>query len=337
MLSSRFSLLLLVFLIVLWLSFQGVLFQPMKAYRFLTRKKIFPAVSNACVCRQVDQSPSFQWGIRHPNVHIYVLITGGLGNTLMAFSCALEAARSLGIKPPVLLVEKGGDFDFHHIHPSKFTDLSIRSIGELLPCTHVLTSTSFIQTLSGLSDRKEWLATTMSNFPLANSVIQITNYNECMGIHDDTFQVVRSCINKDIETYIEQHYGSRESFQGTLAIHIRMGQDTDDFIPPSPSREDIDKLIQETLPARIMVFTDNIPKARAVIGDMDVQWVSDTSYVECLLMGMCGSAIISHSTFSIMGCRLYSSKDVTITLPKGEGSRTYGLKLLDPSWRIIYK
>jgi hypothetical protein len=335
--TSKVLLLTLVLVILLWLVFQGVLFQPMKAYRFLTRKKIFSANANPDECKQVEQISSFQWGVRYPNVNIYVLVTGGLGNTLMALTCALEAAKTLGIKAPTLLVERGGDFDFHKISPTKFGGLSIGSIGEMFPCTNVLTSESFVQTISGMGGRKEWFATSMDNFPLANSVIQITKYNDCMAIQDDTFQVVRSSINKEIETYIEKHYGSRESLKTTLAIHLRMGQDTDDFIPPSPSKEDIQNMIDQTSPETIMVFTDNHPRAREVIGDLDVQWVSDTSYVECLLMGMCGKAIVSHSTFSIMGCRLYQSKNVTITLPKGEGTRTYGCRLLDPDWTIIYK
>jgi hypothetical protein len=335
--SSKILLLTLVIIVLLWLGFQGVLFQPMKAYRYLTRKKIFPTIVNPHEYKQIEQFSSFQWGVRYPNVNIYVLVTGGLGNTLMALTCALEAAKTLGIKSPTLIVERGGDFDFHKISPTKFGGLSIGSIGEMFPCTNVLTSESFVQTISGMGGRKEWFATTMDNFPLANSVIQITKYNDCMAIQDDTFQVVRSSINKEIENYIEKHYGSRESLQTTLAIHLRMGQDTDDFIPPSPSREDIQNMIEKTRPERIMVFTDNHQRAEKVIGDLVVQWVSDTSYVECLLMGMCGNAIVSHSTFSIMGCRLYQSKNVTITLPGGKGSRSYGCKLLDPEWSIIYK
>lgn len=141
----------------------------------------------------------------------------------MALTCALEAAKTLGIKAPTLLVERGGDFDFHKISPTKFGGLSIGSIGEMFPCTNVLISESFVQTISGMRGRKEWFATSMDNFPLANSVIQITKYNDCMAIQDDTFQVVRSSINKEIETYIENHYGSRESLKTTLAIHLRMG------------------------------------------------------------------------------------------------------------------
>jgi hypothetical protein len=252
------------------------------------------------------------WGVKHPNVNLIVISYGGFGNSLMSLGCAFEACLCYGLRHPILSFERGGDFDFHKLgKPNKeFLDAP-ETLNEFYPFINSIVTNSFMGSYLITNSPTIWRATSLNDFPLKQTVIQITDFRYTIKISDKAFDMVMKNINPKIFDYIKEHY---QIGPETMAVHLRLGQPTDDFVPPSPKPNDIIIFHGEVLPSKVLVFTDNKDKAIDVMKETNIDYtmVNDVNYIECLLMSMCSSAIISESTFSASACRLGNIKKVRL-------------------------
>lgn len=303
---------LLVIIFIVLITF-GVVIQPLKAARYLYRKKVYPVDGvDGKLYEQGIPQIALPWQIRHPNINLIVISYGGFGNSLMSLACAYEACLHYGLRPPVMSYEKGGDFDFHKLgNPSKPFHDAPCSLNEFYPYLNSVITNSFMGSYLITNSPTIWRARELQDFPLKQTVIQITDFRYALKISDQAFSMVMKTINPKIFDYIHENY---QIGPETMAVHLRLGQPTDDFVPPSPTSGDIVKFYQETSPKKVLVFSDNKEKALAVMQQTSLEYVmvNDVNYIECLLMSMCSSAIISESTFSASACRMGNIKKVRL-------------------------
>lgn len=291
----------------------GVVVQPLKAARYLYRNKMYPVEANPEKYYEdgvsQDSSPL---SIKYPNVNLIVISYGGFGNSLMSLACAFEACIKYGLRPPIISYEKGGDFDFHKLgKPNKEFLNAPESLNEFYPFIGSVITNSFMGSYLMTNSPTIWRATSLDNFPLKQTVVQITDFRYTIKISDEAFNMVMRNINPKIFDYIRENYQIDE---GTMAVHLRLGQPTDDFVPPSPKPKNIIEFYKEICPTKVLVFTDNKEKAMEVMKQTELEYnmVNDVNYIECLLMSMCSSAIISESTFSASACRMGNIKKVRL-------------------------
>ena len=299
-------------LLIVLIAF-GVIVQPLKAARYLYRKQVHvvDGIDDKFYTHGLTQI-ALPWEIRYPNVNLTVISYGGFGNSLMSLACAFEACLYYGLRPPMFSYEKGGDFDFHKLgKPSQPFDDAPMSLNEFYPYLNSVITNSFMGSYLISNSPAIWRARELKEFPLKQSVIQITDFRYALKISDQAFNMVSRSINPKIFDYIRRNYNIGSD---TMAVHLRLGQPTDDFVPPSPSPGDIVKFHQEMLPRKVLVFTDNKEKALTVMQQTSLEYdmVNDVNYIECLLMSMCSSAIISESTFSASACRMGNIKKVRL-------------------------
>lgn len=114
---------------------------------------------------------------------------------------------------------------------------------------------------------------------------------------------VRKCFNPIIDGYLKIP-------PKTLGVHLRLGINTDNFIAPPLNIEYYNKILKEVNFDRIYVFTDNLERARAIIGiwkdnrDYDFYKYDFTiiennpMYLDMLMMSKCDTLIMSSSTLS---------------------------------------
>jgi hypothetical protein len=330
---TQIILIFLLVFIVTYVIAEGYIFSPRTFFMRMTRKKIYQ--SRAQVEKQIapNRAPEIDWEITSPNMTMHTMILGGLGNTLMAYSVGVEACRRLGMRPPNLVAESEGEFDFHNITPSKFGFLPT-SINEILPWASTLIINSGFNLATMLKDKSLWMANDYNKISKKRNIVQITNYEIIEKVSDETCDFVRRSINKEIYDYIEKHYGD---LSNSMAVHLRMGQPTDYFAPPHPEAEDILQHYNMYKPERVLIFTDNRSLAEEIIEKCNIPnvlWVGESGPIELFMVGMCGSAVISHSTFSVMGCRLFKRKNVSISLCE---SHRHFENMLDESWTILSK
>lgn len=328
------GILVILILIVLISGFNisGVFFQPLKTLRAIQRKKIHPVVSNNDLCyTEGVNHPIINWRIIRPNVNLMISVTGGFGNTIMAMALAFDACREHGIRSPTLIFERGGDFDFHEIVKPSFStdgDDFPKSLCELFPWMNYSIVKSIGAPLVSLADSKIWTCRKSETFPVSLNVLQLTNYSkEMIPITDEGYSMVKQMVNPHIINYIKKNY---QLEPGTMAVHLRLGQPTDDFIPLSPSAKNIIDFYNECKPTRILVFTDNkaMGEERMKSTGLEYTLVRDVNYVEYFLMSMCEHAMISDSTFSVSACRMGQMKNVQIT------TKNQVLKQ-NESWKVI--
>jgi hypothetical protein len=311
--SKPFLLVVLVISVLLLLTFAGVVAHPLKMMRKITRKVIYPTSVQPDLRYDVAIPPvGPDWEIKHPNVTLISVTMGGFGNTLITLASAYEACINLGLKPPILSIENGGDFDFHKIGSPRFDfPDGPESLSEFFPWINIVVTDTFLGLRLVGHQPKIWKARTMEDFPISRTVIQIVDYSSVMRIGDHAFDLLRRNINPKIMEYIRRNY---EIADGSMAVHLRLGQPTDDFIPTSPSAEQIVEYHNKWVPSKVFVFTDNKVKAKERMAETNLAFVvvEDVNYIECLLMSMCSSAIVSESTFAVGACRLGGMKKVAV-------------------------
>lgn len=323
----------------------GVFTRPLGAYRAISRKKVYPSSSVFSDVDGLDHGPArvTQWNIRFPHVTHYVFVTGGLGNTLLALAIAAQACIDHGIHPPVLVFEEGGEFDFHRMPDGgKFAGLRMKNITDIIPWVSALSVRSCFAFGANLSGAVVWRARSGEPLPptTSRSVVQLTDYEKTMGVGDEAFRFLRESISGCVYEYIRKHYLDGNTSTKTMAVHLRLGQATDDFIPPSPTRQEIEEHYTRhhgnDPGTKILVFTDNLERSREVMEGVNipgvVEWVGDCAPVECLLIGMCSSAIISHSTFSVVGCRISGLTQVTLV---HASPNCHFKEMFCPEWTLI--
>ena len=331
------NILLVVILVILLLvilsgvNISGILFQPLKALRQFQRKKVYPALADESLeyTSEGVKPPTFDWEVRRPNVNLTVSITGGFGNTVMAMALAFDACRKYGLKPPTLMFEYGGDFDFHKIDEPTFeSEVSPKTIGEFFPWVNCNIVKSIGAPIVSLANSKIWTCKKSEEFPIHLNVLQLTTYSkEMIPITDEGYSMVKQMVNPHIINYIKKNY---QLEPGTMAVHLRLGQPTDDFIPLSPSAKNIIDFYNECKPTRLLVFADNkaLGEERMKSTGLEYTLVRDVNYVEYFLMSMCEHAIISDSTFSVSACRMGQMKNVQITT-------TNQVLKQDEAWKVI--
>jgi hypothetical protein len=322
----------LIALVIIFVIAEGYVINPRTLLVKLSRKKTYP--SRAVVDKTIPplSPPHCNWSLSLPNVHIYTMVFGGLGNTLMAYAVGCEAARRLGTRPPTLVIEPEGEFDFHRMPASKH-GFQPTSVSEILPWANVMVLNSAVNVATTLSNKCLWMGSNY-DIPLRRSIIQVTNYEIVATVSGETFEFVRNSITREIYDYVITHYGNP---QNCMAVHLRMGQPTDWFAPPHPDHEDILAHYNKYKPERVLIFTDNRPRAEEIISLCDfpdIQWVGESGPIELMMIGMCSSAVISHSTFSVMGCRLFDRKSVSISMCR---TNMHFQNMIDPAWEILYK
>jgi len=323
----------LVVLALLFVVAEGYLINPRTMAVKLSRKKAHPSHADIQKVIPVSSPPLINWSVTRPNITINTMVLGGLGNTLMAYSIGCEASRRFGLRPPTLVIEPEGEFDFHNIGAAKF-GFKPTSVSEILPWASVAIMNSSLNVITTLNGKSLWMGNDYDKLVLKRNVIQVTNYEVAAPVSDETFVFIRDSINREIYDYIQTHYGD---LSDCMAIHLRMGQPTDWFAPPRPYPEDIMTHFQKHNPRRVLVFTDNKPLAEEVIAECqlpNILWVGESGPIELFMIGMCSSAVISHSTFSVMGCRIFGNKNVSITVAASE---VHFEKIFHDSWSVTKK
>jgi hypothetical protein len=323
-------------LFILAILLTGYVVSPRYVWRYMTRKRVYHQVAELSRASAVPgPAPEPFWELSRLNSSLVILVTGGIGNTLLTLAAGTDACIRYGMRPPGLVLERGSDFDYHKIPATKYPGVSVETLSEIVPWCPVIVSKSFYTPFLFFHDTKIWNTKSLEDFPLASTVLQITEFKDMMEVSDQAFGYVRGLINPNLVSYIDRNYVFTPR---CMALHLRMGQPTDDFMPPHPSRENILDFIRDHSPDKIMVFADSRNAAEDHIREIqfpcELEWVGDTGIVECLMIGMCASALISHSTFSVVGCRMGGRKDVTICV--GKNSCDY-VRVMDPSWKIEYQ
>jgi hypothetical protein len=330
---TQVILIVILFLLLIYIIAGGYVFSPRTVFMRMIRKKIYK--SKAETEKQIpgNRAPEIDWELTSPNMTMHTLISGGLGNTLMAYSVGVEACRRLGMRPPTLVSEPEGEFDFHNISPAKFGFLPT-GINEILPWANTLIINSGFNMATTLYNKSIWMGNDYEKITKRRNIIQLTNYEIIEKVSDESCDFVRRSINREIYDYIYEHYGD---LTGCMAVHLRMGQPTDYFAPPHPEAEDILQHYEKYQPEKVLIFTDNKKLAEEVIDKCNlpnVVWVGESGPIELFMVGMCGTAVISHSTFSVMGCRLFNRKNVSISI--SDSSRHFE-NMFDESWTLLTK
>lgn len=323
-------------LLILSVLLTGVVISPRYVWRYMTRKVVYHQVVEVGRNTPVSgRAPEPDWELSRLNSNLLILVTGGIGNTLLTLAAGSDACRRWGMRPPCVVLETGSDFDYHKISPSKYPGMRVDSISELLPWTPLVVSKSFYTPFLFFHDTKTWNSRSIEDFPVSTTVLQVTEFRDMMGVSDEAFDYVRRSLNPNLFSYINSNY---KFTPGCMALHLRMGQPTDDFMPPHPTRENIIDFISRNHPDKIMIFADSRESAEKHVSGIQfpcmVEWVGDTGIVECLMIGMCSCALISHSTFSVVGSRLGKLKNVEVCV--GRKSSDY-IKVMDEAWKIEYQ
>jgi hypothetical protein len=330
---SRIALVILVVVLVLFVLAEGYLVNPRSLAVKLSRKKVYPSKADVGKMITPNQAPTIDWELKLPNVTLNTMIFGGLGNTLMAYVVGCEASRRFGLRPPTLVIEPEGEFDFHRIGAAKH-GFQPTSVNEILPWASTSIMNSGLNVVTTLNNKSLWMGIDYENIKLNRNIIQVTNYELVAKVSDESFDFVRRSVNREIYDYIQLHYGDLSE---CMAVHLRMGQPTDWFAPPHPDPEDILDHYKKYPSKRVLIFTDNKPLAEELVSKCNlpnIQWVGESGPIELFMIGACGSAVISHSTFSVMGCRLFNRKNVSISICSSE---VHFKNMLDDSWNIISK
>lgn len=330
---SNIALVSLAIVLVLFVFAEGYIINPRTLAVRLSRKKTYPSKAEIGKLISPNQAPEIDWEVTRPNVTVNTMVFGGLGNTLMAYAVGCEASRRLGLRPPTLVIEPEGEFDFHRIGASKH-GFQPTSVNELLPWVSTSIMNSGLNVVTTLNHKSLWTGIDYENISLKRNIIQVTNYEFVARVSDASFDFVRRSINREIYDYIAQYYGD---LSDCMAVHLRMGQPTDWFAPPHPDPEDILEHYRKYSPKRVMVFTDSKPLAEEMMIRCElpgILWVGESGPIELFMIGACSSAVISHSTFSVMGCRLFGRKNVSISVCR---SKVHFKNMLDESWNIIPK
>jgi len=312
---------------------EGHIVYPHLWHAYFIREKIYPIKTVVDKDCSLGLFPLMDWNIRKPNVTLNIIVTGGMGSNLMAFAAGVEACRQFGLRLPTIIVEDKGDFDYHNMTPAKH-GWAPTSMSDILPWTNVLALNSAVSPLLTFCDKKIWTAKSTNDFIYSRNVFQFTMYKDVMPVSDEAFDFVRRCVTTEAFSYIDKYYGSLE---GVMAVHLRLGQPSDEFRPPCPDVQDIMEHYNKNKPTRVLIFTDNKPRARAFLKTLSVNnvtWISECPLFEMLMIGMCSSAIISHSTFSVVGCRMFKSKQVAISIPRPPITFK---NMFDPEWKLIRK
>jgi hypothetical protein len=324
-----------ILLVLGFVLYQGWIISPRFLVAYLKRKKVYPLDPLGAKSIEGAGFPSADWKVKYPNATLYVIVNGGIGNVLLSYALAIEACRVKGLRLPVLLGESWGQFDYHRIPSAKY-GLEIGSVTELMPTANFVTMHSQYSCFTTLEDKTLWKADSIDNLHLRKSMIQTTVFRDIMPVSDEAYDFVRRSINPEIVEYVKRHYNMESS--SVMGIHLRMGQPTDDFIPPCPSYQDIINHFQaHPSTNRIMVFTDNQELAKEVLEKCNlpgVEWVGESAPVEFIMLGMCSSAIISHSTFSYVACRLFNLKSVSMAVSSVSSEWA---NAVDQAWNIILK
>lgn len=318
--KERWVIAILATVILSLLFFTGVVVHPLKAVRRLTRQTIHPCLVDAACHYEIPvEPPRWDWSVLRPNVSLYCMSMGGFGNSIVSLATAFEACLHYGLRPPVLSVEVGGDFDFHKLSSPHFNfPAHPKSITEFYPWVHTTVSKTFLGIWAILNKPTMWKGDSLESFPAAGNVILSVDYGRVMKLSTRAFEMVRNSINPNIYRYIRENYDIKPR---TMAVHLRLGQPTDDFIPPSPSAQHIVDFQALHRPDRVLLFTDNPGEALKVMQDTGLEYatVSDVNYIECLLISMCEYAIISESTFAVSACRLGNVKKVSLPSSQNSG------------------
>jgi hypothetical protein len=340
--TNKYLLAVIVFLvltIILILIATGIIINPLGTFRTMIRKKTYSVNVDAMKSYSEMEPPvNFDWKVKYPNKNIYILCYGGLGNTILAISLALDACIKHGIKQPVLLYENGADFDFHKIDNPKYEfEDHPTTLQEIFPWINSVITRSVLNGWISISGVKTWKGKRDTEFPLdAVNVILLPTYSNLAPISDEAFIMTKKLFSKSIFNYIHRNYNMEKA----MAIHLRLGQPTDEFVPASPSIEDIHEHYDNYKPENVYLFTDNIEKASEVMKNAKFSYklVRDINYVDLLLISLCDSAVISESTFSISACRLGNMKQVSIAMNDKDKVKIPTLTSSLPNeWKVIIK
>lgn len=306
-------------LLVLFLS--GMLVYPLNTIKRINRKKTYPAIVQESKVYETEPLPQtiYDWKLSRPNITIYCLVAGGFGNSMIALASAFDACIHLGIRPPVLFFESGSDFDFHKLDAPRYEFPDTPSgITEMFPSLNSIVAKSVFSIWGVLDNWKFWEAKSLESFPIGKNVVLLPHYKQIYRLSDAAWAMARKSLNPKIIDYINRNYNIRPN---TMAVHLRLGQPTDDFFPPHPSEQDVVNFHQSNQPGRVIVFTDNREKAVNFMSKTNLPYelISETNYIEFILLSMCEMAIISESTFSVCACRLGNIKNVSLPDTKRAG------------------
>lgn len=119
-------------------------------------------------------------------------------------------------------------------------------------------------------------------------------------------------------TFASEYLRSGRDMTDAVGVHIRRG-DYDNNYHPFCTEEYYEQALA-LFPAdtRFVVFSDDIPRARGIIGS-NAEYVEGLHYMEDLyLMTRCRDFVISNSTFSWWGAWLIQDADKLIVSPSAE-------------------
>ena len=134
-------------------------------------------------------------------------------------------------------------------------------------------------------------------------------FNKLYWHHEREYLLDLFTLDGSITNYINYHYG--ELFDKSISLHLRMGGGRQDFLEISKiSSEWVDGIIREYGEGyRVLVFSDNIEKAKYFIDEMGYPkqkfvFIDEDPYIAVHMMSMCDRHILSNSTLSFWGAYL---------------------------------
>lgn len=128
--------------------------------------------------------------------------------------------------------------------------------------------------------------------------------------HNREYLLDMFSLNEEYSKWLDFHF--KPYFDSdTISLHLRMGSDHDfmqpDTVPPSWVQKKLEDLIEED--TRVLVFSDNLGRARKMIESFDMPvwrfiYIDEDAYVCMELMSRCNKHILSNSTLSFWGAYL---------------------------------
>ncbi len=120
--------------------------------------------------------------------------------------------------------------------------------------------------------------------------------------------------NKELLDYLQLNYSNLYK-DGTISLHLRLGNDNDFIQPVIPPMEWYKRTLNMIRYGHhILVFTDNQNKAKELLNDLDipksdVTFIDEDPHTAMFMMARCDKHILANSTLSFWGAYLDNKQE----------------------------
>jgi hypothetical protein len=120
--------------------------------------------------------------------------------------------------------------------------------------------------------------------------------------------------NKDLLDYLQLNYSNLYK-DGTISLHLRLGNDNDFIQPVIPPIEWYRRVLNMIRYGHhILVFTDNESRAKDLLNELDipksdVTFIDEDPHTSMFMMARCDKHILSNSTLSFWGAYLDNKQE----------------------------